>query len=369
VLRGSLRESDVLARLGGDEFGILLQAPAGHLRDACAATIGRLGQLLRNPVIVGELPLSVEASVGVACHPEHGDTADVLLRHADVALSEAKRDGASSAYYRPELDRHDKTRLQLLGELRRALDEHELILHYQPKLSLRDGLVQRVEALIRWAHPGRGLLPPGEFIELAEQTGLIGPLTLYAIEAALRQTQRWDVQGLRLDVAVNLSARNLSDPTFPDAVADLLDRFTDTPGRLLLELTESALIEDPTRAVAVLQQLDGLGVGLALDDFGSGYTSLASLSRLPLHQIKIDRSFVTDLVENPQHAAIVRSIIHLAHDLELEVVGEGVETAAVNSRLKQLGCDLVQGYFYTPPLPPDELSTWVRQRRTIAAVA
>jgi EAL domain-containing protein (putative c-di-GMP-specific phosphodiesterase class I) len=214
----------------------------------------------------------------------------------------------------------------------------------------------------------RALLP-GEFIEHAEQTGLIHPLTRHVIKTALRQCERWHERDTPLGVAVNLSMRNLGDPDFPDAVARLLDRFPLDPSTLLLELTESALIHDPRRAQTVLEQLRQLGVKLSLDDFGRGYTSLSFLSDLPLHQLKIDRSFITDLAHNAKHTAIARAIINLGHDLALEVVAEGVETAAANSLLKQLGCDLVQGYYYTPPLPPDELDTWLRQHRRIAAVA
>ena len=369
ALRRRLRDTDTLARLGGDEFGILLPAGRESIEAACASTLERIEQLLQQPFLVEGLPLNAEASIGIARYPTDADSADQLLQHADIALYQAKQAGAGHAYYRAEHNRHDKGRLQLVGELRRALDQGELVLYYQPKLNLRNGSVERVEALLRWQHPTRGLLPPSEFIEPAEQTGLIHPLTRHVIQTALQQCRQWHERGTPLDVAVNLSMRNLSDPDFPGAVARLLDRFPLDPSSLLLEITESALTHDPRRAQTVLEQLRQLGVKLALDDFGRGYTSLSFLSDLPLQHIKIDRSFITDLAHNSKHTAITRAIINLAHDLGLEVVAEGVETAAANSILEQLGCDLVQGYYYTPPLPPDELDAWLRQRRRIAAVA
>jgi EAL domain-containing protein (putative c-di-GMP-specific phosphodiesterase class I) len=249
----------------------------------------------------------------------------------------------------------------LLGELRRAITEHELVLHYQPKLDLRTKRIDRVEALVRWQHPTHGLVPPAEFIPLAEQTGLINPLTHYVLDEALSQCSRWLAEGRDISVSVNVSPRNLNDGAFPETVAEQLRVHQVPAENLLLEVTESAIILDPGRAEATLNALSRLGVRLALDDFGTGHSSLALLGRLPLDQIKIDRSFVTDLATNPGNEVIVRSIISLGHQLGLEVVGEGVETVEVTARLQHYGCDILQGYTLTPPLPAGELEHWLEE--------
>jgi diguanylate cyclase (GGDEF)-like protein len=362
ALRASLREPDLIARLGGDEFAILLQVAGGTAAGAASSAVERIAGLLVEPYIVEGVPLSVEASIGIAYYPDDGVDVDQLLQHADIAMYEAKGSGCGYSFYEPRLDGDGRERLQLLAELRRAISEKELVLHYQPKLDLRTGSIERVEALIRWQHPTRGLVSPAEFIPLAEQTGLIHPLTDYVLQSALRQCRRWLDDGLDLSVAVNVSARSLHDGRLPDAVAEQLRRHDVPPGNLVLELTEGAIIFDPARAEATLNALHRLGVRLALDDFGTGHSSLAFLGRLPLDQIKIDRSFVTDLASNPENDVIVRSIINLGHELGLEVVGEGVETREVRVRLQRYGCDLLQGFDLTPALPVAELEYWLQHR-------
>jgi EAL domain-containing protein (putative c-di-GMP-specific phosphodiesterase class I) len=261
--------------------------------------------------------------------------------------------------YSAERDEYSPGRLALVGELRRAINEHELVLHYQPKASFHDGQVVGVEALVRWQHPGRGLIPPDEFVPLAERTGLIRDLTHYVLEQALGQVRTWREQGLELSVAVNLSARDLLDLDLPQTVSRLLQTNQLPANMLELEITESVILADPMRARAILSRLDQMGIRLTIDDFGSGYSSLAYLKRLPVSQIKIDRSFVLNMQADEGDAVIVRSTIDLAHNLGLTVVAEGVETTATWQQLSTLGCDQAQGYHLSRPLPPDQLAAWL----------
>jgi diguanylate cyclase len=368
ALRRHLRPPDTLARLGGDEFALLLHVD-GDAAGAAASALARIEDLVAQPYVIEGLPLSIEASIGVACFPRDGEDVDQLLRYADIAMYSAKTSGVGHAFYEPNGNGngHDPRRLGILGELRRAIAERELVLHYQPKLDLRSKLVDRVEALVRWQHPRDGLVLPGHFIPLAEQTGLIKPLTLYVLETALAQCKRWLDAGRSIGISVNISPRNLNDPDFPKDVETLLRRYDVPAEHLLLEVTERGIIADPARAEATLRRLSELGVRIALDDFGAGHSSLAFLARLPLDQIKIDRSFVTDLVTDSGDDVIVRSIISLGHELGLEVVGEGVETAKVQTRLEEYGCDLVQGFQLTRALPAEELERWLERQAAVPA--
>ena len=326
--------------------------------------IERILAALEQPFLVDGLPLHVEASIGVARYPAHGDDVDLLLQRADVAMYLAKDSGAPHAIYTAELDHHDTASLTLLSELPRAIRNRELLLHYQPKIDVRSGELAGVEALVRWKHPQRGMIPPGDFISAAEKTGLMQPLTLYVLDEALGQLARWRREGHEITIAVNLSMRNLIDPRLAEQVADALDS-CELPGSCLtLEITESAIISDPAAATDVIHRLKQLGVGISIDDFGTGYTSLAYLARLPITQLKIDRSFVIDMSRNADDAAIVRSIITLGHDLGLEVVAEGVETESALEQLARLGCDTIQGYWLSRPLPPAELRAWLVGRRS-----
>jgi diguanylate cyclase len=356
-LQGSLRDSDTVARLGGDEFAVLLPKVAS-VQDATAVA-DKLSAAIEAPFQVDGLTLDVDASIGVAAYPDHGAGADELLQRADVAMYAAKAAHLSYVVYDPGLDRHSPRRLGLLGQLRRAIATGELVVHYQPKADVRSGRIIGVEALVRWQHPEYGLLGPGEFVPLAETTGLIRPLTSYVLEAALRQCRGWLDAGRDLSVAVNLSTRCLLDLALPDQVIGLLKDTAVAPERLVLEITESSIMTDPARALEILNRLHALGVQLAIDDFGTGYSSMAYLKSLPVQELKVDRSFVQHLHDNQSDAVIVRSTVDLGHNLGLRVVAEGVEDKATLGELASLGCDSVQGYYLAKPMPEAELVAWL----------
>jgi diguanylate cyclase (GGDEF)-like protein len=357
-LRTKLRSSDTVARLGGDEFGILLARVASmtDLEDV----IRRIREAVEEPFTLQDLPLGIEASIGVAFYPSHGGDVETLLQRADVAMYLAKESHSGYEIYDPNGDEYNPARLMLVGELRRAIEQKELVLHYQPKARVGSGEVTSVEALVRWQHPEQGLLFPDQFIPVAQHTGLIRPLTLYVLDTALAQCRAWQDEGLVLKVAVNLSMRNLIDLAFPESVAALLERWGVHPSLLELEITESTIMADPFRTMALLRKLKAMGLRLAIDDFGTGYSSLAYLKRLAVDEIKIDKSFVLNMARDENDAAIVRSTIDLARNLGLEVVAEGVESAEAWETLAQLGCDVAQGYYLSRPLPGDDLAAWLR---------
>jgi diguanylate cyclase (GGDEF)-like protein len=355
-LARGLRESDTVARLGGDEFAILL--PSANVREATRIA-SKLLHLLEEPVVIGQHSFAVGASIGVALFPDHGERAAQLMQRADVAMYVAKRNGNGYALYDVEEDHHNASRLAFLSELRGALDRGELALHFQPKVHLASAAVQAVEALVRWQHPQRGLILPEEYIPLSEQTGLIRPITTWVLGEAMRQCREWHAAGRDLAVSVNLSMRNLHDPQFPGTVGALLMNWQVDPQAIVLEITESAVMADSERVLAVLQRLRGMGVRLSIDDFGTGYSSLSHLKRLPVSEIKIDKSFVTDMHVNDDDAIIVRSTIDLAHNLGLTVTAEGVEREDAFTVLNVLGCDLAQGQYISPALPVRELEEWL----------
>jgi diguanylate cyclase (GGDEF)-like protein/PAS domain S-box-containing protein len=357
-LRGILRESDTIARLGGDEFAVLL--PAADAGGAALVALEIL-QALDRPFPVEGHSLSVGASIGIACCPTHGEDAGTLLRHADVAMYVAKRSHSGYSVYVAERDYHSTSRLELKGELRHAIDSEQLVLYYQPQFELRTGLVVRVEALVRWHHPQRGLVLPAQFISLAEQTGLIDSLSHWVLDSALRQCRIWLETNREVSVAVNLSAQNLHDPRLPDLIQRLLEARGVPPALLKVEITESSLMADPVRALKILTRLSGMGVRIGVDDFGTGYSSLAYLKRLPVHELKIDKSFVLHMARDENDEAIVRSTIGLGHDLGLTVVAEGVETPQTWSLLGNLGCDVAQGYYLGRPIPGHEVSQLLGQ--------
>jgi diguanylate cyclase (GGDEF)-like protein/PAS domain S-box-containing protein len=359
-VRDAVRGSDAVARLGGDEFGILLSKATD--RSEVIPALDRISHALERPISVHGLPLTVEASIGVAQFPDDGRDVETLLQRADVAMYAAKEDGSAYAFYDESLDNRDPTRLTLVSELRRAIEERELVLYYQPKARLGSGEIESVEALLRWEHPERGLIYPDAFIPVAQQTGLIVPLTLRVVDDALEQCRRFIERGLRLPVAVNLSSRNLLDPEFPDQIAGLLEHWEVDAEMLRFEITESTMIADPARTREVLERLSALGIQISIDDFGTGYSSLSYLTRLPVSEIKIDRSFVMEMQTCEDSATIVRSIIDLGGSLGLNVVAEGVETKEIWDELTALGCPLAQGYHLSYPMPADALAEWLAER-------
>jgi diguanylate cyclase (GGDEF)-like protein len=357
-LRGEMRASETLARLGGDEFGILCIATP----EEAVLVAERLHTALQTAFVVEGIPLEVGMSIGIAASPVHGDDADTLLRHADVAMYLAKAIHLDTAVYDAEQDVNDAARLTLAGELRRAIEGGELVLHYQPKAELDSGRITGAEALVRWQHPDRGFIPPNDFIPIAERTGLIKPLSRYVIATALRQCAKWREDGLDLQVAVNLTIPDLLDLELPDLIGRLISEENVRPDQLELEITESTILADPFRVRDVLNRLNEMGLRLAIDDFGTGYSSLAYLRRLPVQTIKIDRSFVMDMCENASDATIVRSTIELGRNLGLEVVAEGVETQEAWDALREQGCTLAQGYLISRPLPAEELAGLLEER-------
>ncbi|MEV3972072.1 bifunctional diguanylate cyclase/phosphodiesterase [Streptomyces sp. NPDC050698] len=358
-LRVALPRGAEAARLGGDEFAVLL--PVADSTTSATRIARNLVTALSSPLDLDGLTLVLEASAGVAVFPDHALDAEGLLRRADVAMYQAKRDRTGVEVYESKRDSNTPDRLGLLGDLRRALDAHEVHLHYQPKVRF-DGQVAGLEALVRWVHPERGKVPPDEFIAIAESSGLMPHLTEYVLETALGQVARWREQGLFVPVAVNVSPRDVHTPGFAGSVAARLARHGVPAGALQLEITEHVLLEDPQRAADTLNQLTAHGVKMSLDDFGTGYSSLVHLRRLPVSELKIDRSFVARLAVDTEDAEIVRCTVDLAHSLGLLVVAEGVEDDETWERLRDLGCDAVQGWLVAAAMPPEETTAWLRAR-------
>jgi diguanylate cyclase (GGDEF)-like protein len=360
-LRDELGQETLIARLGPDEFAIL--CPRSEGATGALDTAGQVQVALEPPIAVDGIALNVEASIGIAVMDARADDLDALLRHADVALSRARQCFSRVEVYSSEHDRFDAARLMLLGQVRTALERDEFVLHYQPKLSLADGRVRGVEALLRWQHPERGLLAPPAFVPLIEQTALVRPLALHVIECALRQLVAWRERGIQLHMSVNLSARNLVDPELPSQVLEQLMR-NDVPAeQLTLEVTESAAMADPERAIRVLNALRASGVGVSIDDFGKGNASIDYLARLPANEIKIDRTFIAEICEDARADAIVRSTIDFARHLSLRVVAEGIETEDVLERLTALGCDEGQGYLISRPVTAEQLVAQLTSER------
>lgn len=343
-----------LARLGGDEFGVIV-APLASVADATGLA-DRIGEALGRPLPIAGMSLQIDASIGIAVCPKHGTTAEVLLQKADVAMYEAKRNHRCWELYASDRDIHTRQRFELLADLPAALTRGELVLHYQPKLDLATGTVPGLEALVRWQHPVHGLLFPDRFIGLAEHTGLIDILTMTILDQALTQQAQWSHGGLDLDIAVNVSATSLRDGGLSDKIAALLLRRGVPPSRLTIEITESSLMADPDLAIRLLGRLKQLGVRISVDDYGTGFASLAYLRELPVDELKLDQSFLIGVPGNAKALSIVRSTIELAHALGLQIVTEGVETQDTLELVTALGCDAAQGYFIGRPASAADLS-------------
>ncbi len=361
-VRGALRDSDVVARLGGDEFAVLL---ASGDADRAPSVALKVLKALESPFVVEGQSMDLGASIGIARFPQHGDDAASLMRAADVAMYAAKRGKSGHAVYDPGHDERRQEHLTLLGELRRAVESDELVLHYQPKVSLRTerAHVHAVEALVRWKHPQRGFIAPSEFIPFAEQTGYISAITRWVLRRAIHQCGAWNRAGLPVRVSINVSARDLrTEDKLVDAVAAAL-RFEEVPAALLcIEITESGLMDDPASAQSTMRKLRDLGVATSIDDYGTGYSSLAYLKQLPVNELKIDRAFVSGMEADRRNAAIVRSTIELGHNLGFTVCAEGVETEHEVEELRRFGCDEAQGFRFARPMPPEELLLWLTRQ-------
>jgi len=353
-----LRESDTVARLGGDEFCLLL--PTAHVNQAMFIARKVISSVEKTIYIEGH-SLSVGASLGIASYPEHGQTPQVLLQRADVAMYVAKRNKRGFSVYDPSADQHSLRQLAISSELKDAIDNNQLVLHYQPKIDLKTDRLSGIEALVRWKHPKHGLLSPDEFIPLAEQSGLIKALTVWVLHHALEECQRYIKTGHDIRVSINLSMRNLTDLDFADEILHILNQYEVSAGRLKLEITETSLMEDPATVIKALNRLNAMGLRISIDDFGIGYSSLTYLQQLPVNELKIDKSFGLSLVNDSNSAVIVRSTIDLAHKLGLRVVAEGVESQETLDLLQHLGCDAVQGFHLGRPMPMQEMLEWVAE--------
>jgi diguanylate cyclase (GGDEF)-like protein len=362
-LAATLRDTDTIGRLGGDEFAILLP---GTDRDNTVRVAHKVFDALKQPVQLETMNLMVSASLGIAIYPEHGSDASTLLKHADIAMYQAKLSKSGHCIYDKNLDTHSPRRMTLMSDLRGAIDAGQMQLYYQPIIALSNGTVRGVEALARWTHPEKGLIPPDQFIPMIEQTGLIKVFSHWVINTALRQWSAWNARGINEAVSVNLSMLNLQDREFPDALAELLKKWSVPPHALILEVTESAMMNNPEQALVTLNRFQNLGVDIAIDDFGTGYSSLSHLKRLPVNEIKIDRAFVKDMRHDKDDEVIVRSTIDLAHNLGLMVVAEGVEDVETLNLLTDLHCDLAQGYYFGRPFPAERMHLITEKKSSIS---
>jgi diguanylate cyclase (GGDEF)-like protein len=355
-MRDSLKEKDVLARLEGDQFLVVLP---GADKDAGLATAETLARLLDSGLTIQNINVTLDACIGMCVYPEHGRQPDELLRRAAVAKNDAQQSQKNVHVYQNGREARHVRQLAILGDMRRAATENEWELYFQPKIALDDGSVCGAEALLRWTHPELGEIPPAEFVPLAENAGNVGMLTEWVLRKAIAQARNWQEAGLELAIAVNLSGRDLLNDKLPYLIMQILRENELDARSLILEITEDALVQDIDHAIMVLKYLRDMGAKISMDDFGTGYSSLSQLQLLPVDEIKIDRAFITDLPDSEANAAIVRSVIELAHNLGLELVAEGVETVAALDWLREHGCERAQGFYISKPMPPHKLKIWV----------
>lgn len=356
-LKSVMAGEGVVARFGGDEFAILVP-DVGSTQQA-AEVAGKLHDSIEPNFNIEDLQLEISASIGIVLYPEHGSDADTLMRRADMTMTMAKRSDPGYTFYDPKFDFYSPRRLMLLGELRQSINNNDMQLYYQPKISLETSMVTGLEALVRWHHPKMGQIYPDEFIPLAERSGLIKPLTMWVLRQAPRQWAEWYRDGIDVMISVNLSVRDLFDAQMPEKLSRILEEHRMPPERLVLEITESAMMEDPEQSKSTLITLSQMGIRLSIDDFGTGYSSLAYLKNLPVDEIKIDKSFVMDMDKDQDDATIVRSTINLGHTLGLSVVAEGVENLAILDMLRQLKCDYAQGFHMSRPQSAQDIKTWL----------
>jgi len=352
-LKHSLRSSDYIGRYGGNKFAVILN----HTQTTSVEAI--CNKLLENfePIFeIEDHKLYVRAVLGISIYPEHATDHQVLIQKAETALNKARKIAVDFAIYDIRFDKNSADRLKLTHDLRNAIHNEELMLYYQPQYDVRNNTISSVEALARWIHPEHGFIPPDTFIDIAEHTGLIQPLTDWVLRTAIEQCSAWAKMGKRLTVSVNLSARNLHDESLGPQVSNLLNYWNIDPDQLCLEITETAMMTDPEHARSLLKGLDNLGVRISIDDFGTGYSSLGYLKQLPVDELKIDKSFVLNMSNDESDASIVRATVSLAHDLGLEVVAEGVEDQTAQNELQRLGCEFIQGYHIARPMPAEELT-------------
>jgi diguanylate cyclase (GGDEF)-like protein len=357
-LQQLLRKSDTVARLGGDEFAVLLPSTDQEHAQQVAA---RIVECLERQITVHEQKLYTSGSLGIALYPQHGASSQTLIKRADVAMYMAKRSNEGYRMYDASADQHSVARLSLISDLHRAIDDDRLMLHYQPKLDFRSGRVIGVEALVRWQRDDHEKFTTADIIALAEQTGIIKPLTQWVLNRALAECVAWNETGLSISVSVNLSVWNLQDRNLLPQIREHLAHWRCPPNRLILEITEGAMMAEPDRVLATLTELDKMGIGLSIDDFGTGFSSLGYLKKLPVDELKIDKSFVISMIEDDNDETIVRSTIDLAHNLGLRVVAEGVENERTLQLLADLGCDMVQGHYLGRPMPADEVPAWLER--------
>lgn len=356
-LQAATPDTDMIARIGGDEFALLLPS-AASVSDALHAS-RKILEVVCKPFELADLTLEVAGSVGVAMYPQHGANGAALIKCADVAMYVAKRDQSGVEVYDEEKDQNSVRFLTLTGDLRRAIEDEQLVLHYQPKICLKTNRIIAVEALIRWIHPEHGFIPPDDFIDKAEQTGVIGPMTEWVLNTAMKQAYVWSQRGQTIDMAVNISARLLNDYEIVGLVREGLKKYAIPPASLILEVTENALMDDPAKAMEVITALSELGARISIDDFGTGYSSLGYLKDLPADEMKIDKCFVQSVHEDKSNETIVRSTINLAHGLGLKVVAEGIESEDISVLLADMGCDVGQGYMFSKPLPIEQFEEWL----------
>ena len=360
-LQVTLRQSDTVARLGGDEFALLLHQVSDL---AIKTAVDRITAVFEKPVSLDNQMVDIGCSIGIACYPQHGKDASTLMRRADMAMYSAKRTDTPYAFYDPNCEEHREEHLSLLSEIKRAIEMNELQLFYQPKVTFGDSSVLSVETLIRWQHPNRGLVPPDEFIPFAEQTGAIRLITRWVIANAVTQARSWADQGLMIKMSLNISARDLLDSDFSAYVDKCLQESGVHPSMICMEITESALMEDPIKARRTVEELHSLGLSISIDDYGTGYSSLAYVKNLPVNELKIDREFIKNMIENKEDVAIVRSTIELGHNLGLKVVAEGIEREEEMQMLKDFGCDQAQGYLISKALTAADMEKWIANNRT-----